>query len=304
MARPFHIDLPTVLCAGDLFTLLHEESPGLWRQGTLGEGWRVAQALAALDHLAAQAAALGTDVFGQALWRQLADAHLDLRFVQQVSHPSVLVCQPATDEGWLHAVLDGADWRLAPQAWPQGGTRALRWLVVGGLGLAHEPLASRLLALAAELATQGVKVAYLPHWHESMDAGYDGHFHAWCEAADVVAVSRAELCALCRTPDAASALSRVSAWNPRAHVLQREPDGSLSAYAGLQSWHWAQGGLPTQAHSLALMLAGWLHAQLSGIGDPAMASRWAWSLAQLGVPDAPDWRRRALEALKAAQEAG
>jgi len=302
MARAFHIDLPTVLCAGDLFTLLREEGPGLWRQGTLGEGWRVAQALAALDHLAAQAAALGTDVFGQTLWRQLADAHLDLRFVQQVRHPSVLVCQPLADEAWLHAAADGADWRVAPQAWPQGGTRALRWLVVGGLGLVHEPLASGLQALAARLREQhGVRVAYLPHWHESMDAGYDAHFQAWCEAADVVALSSAELCALCRTPDAASALSRVSAWNPRATVLQREPDGGLRAYAGLQSWHWPPGGLAAQPHALALMLAGWLHANLSGVSDPETAGRWAWTLAQQGLPDTPDWRRRALRAL---QDAG
>jgi fructokinase len=69
----------------------------------------------------------------------------------------------------------------------------------GGISLAREPLAGKLVALAQELKAAGVKISYDPNFRLMMDERYDATLRRMTELADVVKVSEEDLAGLFRT---------------------------------------------------------------------------------------------------------
>lgn len=240
-----HVDLASFVSFGEAMTDFRCEGNGQWRSRSGGSPWRVAVALSRLGQLSAFAGGVSADPFGQALWRASAEAHLDLRFIQQVPKSPLLVMTHGTDPLQQSVIGDdSADLQFRPHALPAGWRHALRWAHFGAISLTREPLAARLVALAESLKDEGVRLSYDPQYRISMDSRYDRTLERMCRLADVIKVSDDDLRGLFRSRDPHVGLAQIAAWNPRAIVMLALSDGSARLFH-------PQGDLIARAPSLA-----------------------------------------------------
>ncbi|MEJ6005397.1 PfkB family carbohydrate kinase [Paucibacter sp. AS339] len=240
-----HPDLPRFVSFGEVRVDLRRVGADQWRSTCAGAPWQVAMALSSLGELSAFAGAISRDAFGREIWQACAEAHLDLRFLQQLPKPPLLhfIEEPQSARpqglGAEDSILIGseaADLFFRPEGLPAGWVKALRWAHFGGLGLVREPLAGRLSALAEGLKAEGKKISYAPGYWSLMDSRYDDMLERMCRLADVIEVSEAELCALFRCADHHLGLAQISAWNPCAILLLNTQAGRTSIFAGAQEW--------------------------------------------------------------------
>ena len=84
-----HADLASFVSFGEALTDMIRTGPGTWCSRSGGSPWNVAIAMSRLGQLSAFAGGLSKDPFGQELWQASADAHLDLRFIQQFAKQAV-----------------------------------------------------------------------------------------------------------------------------------------------------------------------------------------------------------------------
>ena len=240
-----HPDLAHFVSFGEVRIDLRRVAAHQWRSVCAGSPWQVAMALSSMGELSAFAGAISRDWFGREIWQACAEAHLDLRFLQQLPKPPLLnfVCEgdagdqagPEPEEQ-LRLGSDAVDLYFRPEGLPAGWVKALRWAHFGGLGLVREPLASRLVALAEALKAEGKKISYAPACCAVMDSRYDEMLERMCRLADVIELSQAELCALFRSADYRLGLAQISAWNPAALLLVNFAGQRISLYAGAQEW--------------------------------------------------------------------
>ena len=80
-----------------------------------------------------------------------------------------------------------------PEQLPAGWRQSAEWAHFGGISLAREPLAGRLVALASELRAQGMRLSYDPNYRNLMQTGYRPVFEAMCRLADVIKLSDEEI---------------------------------------------------------------------------------------------------------------
>ncbi|WP_306392192.1 carbohydrate kinase family protein [Telluria beijingensis] len=229
--------LPQFVSAGEALTDLIRTAPDEWSSRTGGAGLNVARAMAALGVPSAFAGSVSTDVFGQALQASAIEAGLDARFLQTHGAPPLLaVVHQSNPPDYFFIGSDSADLRFDPAALPSGWERAARWVHFGGISLARQPLAGRLLALARSLKEGGCRISYDPNFRKPMDSGYDPMLAAMASLADVVKVSDDDLLALFRTDDLATALARLRALNPAATILFTRGAQGAELHAGGQAW--------------------------------------------------------------------
>jgi fructokinase len=176
-------------------------------------------------------------VFGDALWSASADAGLDLRFLQRYPRPPLLaMVHSTTPPDYFFVGENSADLHFDASALPGGWMSDARWLHLGGISLARQPLAGKLLALAREARVAGVRISYDPNYRKLMDASYDATLREMAALADVIKVSDEDLRALFRTDDELDALSQLRAINPLAVVLYTRGAAGASLYAGSGQW--------------------------------------------------------------------
>lgn len=260
MTGVIHPDLPHFVAFGEALTELLRTGPDSWRSRLGGSPWQVAVAMSTLGEMSAFAGAVSNDLFGQALWSASGDAHLDLRFIQQLPHAPLLnVIHPGQHPEQFLVGQDSADLHFRPEGLPAGWLRALRWAHFGGLSLSRPPLSMRLLALAEALKAEGKKISYAPNFRPPMDTRYDDALERMCRLADVIKVSEAELCGLFRSKDYHPGLAQISAWNPEALLLVNRGALGATLYAGAREWHAAP---PPTATDWADKL---------GVGDASLA---------------------------------
>jgi fructokinase len=230
--------MPSVVSFGEALTDLIRSGPEQWTSACGGAPWNLARALAGLGVPAAFGGAISADVFGQALWQAAQAAGLDMRFTQQLSHKSPLlaVVHETAPPQYFFVGDDSADLHFQPESLPAGWRDALQWAHFGGISLAREPLAARLLDLAESLKEQGKRISYDPNFRAmAMDARYDATLQGMCRIADVIKVSDEDLCGLFRSPDPGLGLAQITAWNPHALVLlTRGADGASLFHAGVE----------------------------------------------------------------------
>ncbi|MBI3345867.1 MAG: carbohydrate kinase [Burkholderiales bacterium] len=231
-----HADLPRFVSFGEALTDLVRTGADTWRSSSGGSPWNVAVAMSTLGQLSAFAGAVSQDVFGQAIWQASQDAHLDMRFIQQLPKPPLLAVVHETDPPrYLFIGQDSADLHFRPEGLPMGWTRALRWAHFGSLGLVREPLAGRLLALAEALKAEGRLISYDPNFRAPpMDSRYDDTLEQMCRLADVIKVSDEDLRGLFRLPDHRSGLAQIAAWNPGAWLLLTRGEAGATLYHGVE----------------------------------------------------------------------
>lgn len=221
MTQILHPDLPHFIAFGEALTDLVRTGPDRWRSACGGAPWQVAIALSTLGQLSAFAGAISSDPFGADIWQASQDAHLDMRFIQQLPRPPLLAVTHELDPPRCFLLgQDSADLHFRPEGLPAGWARSLRWAHFGSLGLVREPLAGRLLALAQALKAEGRLISYEPNFRSPpMEASYDDTLEQMCRLADVIAVSEADLRGLFRVHDYRSGLAQIVAWNPNTWLL-------------------------------------------------------------------------------------
>ena len=213
-------DAPELLCIGEALTDKLQQAPDQWISRVGGSTWNVARALAALGGRTAFAGAVSRDLFGDELVRASAAVGLDTRLLQQVERaPLLAIVEQGEPPRYFFVGGDSADLHFDPDALPAGWAGAARRAHFGGISLAREPLASRLVALAERLKGQGVAISYDPNFRKLMAHGYAPTLRRMCGLADVIKVSDDDLRGLFPELALDDAMTRLRAFNPDALYL-------------------------------------------------------------------------------------
>ncbi|MDH4259518.1 MAG: carbohydrate kinase [Gammaproteobacteria bacterium] len=231
------VNLPHFVAVGEALTDLVRTTGNRWISKVGGSSWNVARAVAAQGVDSAFAGAISCCWFGDALWRASKAAALDLRFLQRVDRsPLLAVVVQSRPPQYFFVGDDSADLYFDARALPSGWEEAVAWVHFGGISLAREPLAQRLVALATELHTLGVAISYDPNVRNVMDEQYQATFERMCRLASVIKVSDDDLIGLMRAVDPLQALQQVRARNPQAWWLYTE--GAQGAQLLTPAGHW------------------------------------------------------------------
>jgi len=226
------------VCAGEALTDMIRHDGDVWHSRVGGSTWNVARALAALGAPTAFAGAISQDVFGDALWQASEASGLDLRYLQRYARPPLLaMVHSTTPPDYFFVGENSADLHFDPHTLPANWLHDARWLHFGGISLARQPLADKLVTLATAARAAGVRISYDPNFRKLMDERYDVTLRAMAALADVIKVSDEDLRALFRTDDEAAALAQLRAMNPVAAVLYTRGGEGASLLAGAGMWH-------------------------------------------------------------------
>lgn len=230
-------DAPQLLCAGEALTDLIDQGEDRWVSRVGGSVWNVARALAALGEATAFAGAVSRDRFGDALWAASEAVGLDTRLMQRVPHsPLLAIVERSEPPSYFFVGDDSADLHFDVDALPTGWSATLRWAHFGGISLARQPLAGRLVALAERLKAQGVAISYDPNYRKVMTASYTPTLERMSALADLIKVSDDDLRGLFPGLSVEQGLSRLRLLNPRAMcLLTRAGEGASLFYGEWQA---------------------------------------------------------------------
>lgn len=220
--------LPRLVVFGEALTdLLREPGGERWLARPGGSPWNVARVAARLGVPTGFAGAVSRDLFGDALRRRSAEAGLDLRFLQQVARSPLLAFVTETaPPAYFFVGDDSADLHFDPGALPAGWLEAAEAVHFGSISLAREPLAGRLLALAARCRSAGRHLTFDPNHRSAMGAEYAATLERMVRLAHTVQCSNEDLTHLFPGLGVADALDRLRCWNPTGHLLYtRGADG-------------------------------------------------------------------------------
>jgi len=211
---------PLMLCAGEALTDMIDQGGEHWVSRVGGSTWNVARALAVLGEPTGFAGAISQDRFGDALWAASEEVGLDLRLLQRVPHsPLLAIVEKCEPPRYFFIGEDSADLHFDPAALPAGWADSLRWAHFGGISLAREPLASKLVALAGQLKEKGVAISFDPNFRNLMDERYTPTLQRMAALADLIKVSDDDLRGLFPGLGLDEALRRLRAFNPDAICL-------------------------------------------------------------------------------------
>ncbi|MES2105421.1 MAG: carbohydrate kinase [Pseudomonadota bacterium] len=230
--------LPRFVAAGEALTDMLCSGADTWTAQVGGSTWNVARVVARLGLPSAFAGAVSKDVFGDALAGATAQAGLDARFLQRVGKsPLLAMVYQLSPPQYFFVGDDSADLHFDPALLPPQWQQQAQWVHFGGISLARQPLAGKLLALAAELKQAGVRISYDPNFRALMDAGYDPVLRRMTELADVVKVSDEDLQGLFRSGDMAASFAAMRRWNPHATFLFTKGAQGAALYREDNVWH-------------------------------------------------------------------
>lgn len=229
--------LPEFVSFGEALTDMIRLGENRWASVPGGAPWNVARVMARFGIASAFGGAVSRDCFGDALWLASSEAGLDLRFLQRLDKsPLLAIVHETHPPQYFFVGDDSADLHFDEKLLPRGWERVVRWAHFGGISLAREPLASRLVALAERLKAEGVKISYDPNFRVAMSEAYDPVLVRMAAIADLIKVSEEDLRGLFRTEDEEAAFARLRAMNPAAAFLYTRGGEGASLHVGAQSW--------------------------------------------------------------------
>ncbi|MCB6185302.1 carbohydrate kinase [Leeia sp. TBRC 13508] len=230
--------LPRFVAAGEALTDIIRTGPDTWVTKVGGATWNVGRVMAKLGVPSGFAGAISKDVFGQALHEATEAAGLDMRFLQQpAKSPLLAIVHETQPPKYFFIGDDSADLHFDPSLLPAGWMDAVEWVHFCGVSLARQPLADKLVALAAELKSHGVKISYDPNFRLMMDEQYDPILEKMTKLADIVKVSDEDLVGLFRHDDIDASFDKLRSWNPESAYLYTRGEQGASIHIGTQSWH-------------------------------------------------------------------
>jgi fructokinase len=229
--------LPEFVSFGEALTDMIRQGPDRWVSVPGGAPWNVARVMAGFGIPSAFGGAVSEDCFGEALWQASTLAGLDLRFLQRCARsPLLAIVHETQPPQYFFVGDDSADLHFQLDALPAGWTDAVRWAHFGGISLAREPLAARLVRLAERLKAGGVKISYDPNFRAAMSEVYDPVLSRMTAIADLIKVSEEDLRGLFRTSDEELAFGRLRAMSPAAAFLYTRGSEGASLHVGAQVW--------------------------------------------------------------------
>jgi fructokinase len=229
--------LPEFVAAGEALTDMQRTGADNWTSAVGGSTWNVARVVARLGVATAFAGAISEDLFGEALHGASVAAGLDVRFLQRVARPPLLAfVHQSEPPAYFFVGNDSADLYFDPTQLPAGWQGAARWVHFGGISLAREPLAGRLVGLAQQLKNAGVCISYDPNFRQLMESGYDATLQSMTGLADLVKISDEDLVGLFRDDDVERAFATLRAFNPRATYLRTSGAAGATLYVGAATW--------------------------------------------------------------------
>lgn len=155
---------------GEALTDFIRQPDGQWQALPGGACWNVARVGARLGVATGYAGSISNDVFGEELRTLTQAAGLDMRYLQQTNKsPLLAMVTSTTPPDYFFVGDDSADLYFDPQQLPAGWMDEAKILHFGCISLAREPLASRLLEVAAEGARRGKRIGFDPNWRKLMD---------------------------------------------------------------------------------------------------------------------------------------
>jgi fructokinase len=223
-------DALTMVCAGEALTDMIHGGNEQWVSRVGGSTWNVARALAALGEPTGFAGAISNDRFGDALWKASEEANFDLRLLQRVERSPLLAIVESEPPSYFFVGDDSADLHFDPAQLPEGWMDNLRWAHFGGISLARQPLAARLVELARTLKSRGVKISFDPNFRNLMDAKYMPTLAAMATLADLIKVSDDDLRGLFPGLELDAALNKIRAFNLDALCLFTRGGQGASLY--------------------------------------------------------------------------
>ncbi|AIY42476.1 Fructokinase [Collimonas arenae] len=230
-------NLPQFISAGEALTDLIRTGEEQWLSKTGGSTWNVARAAASLGASSAFAGAISQDWFGDQLYAASQESGLDLRFLQRAARSPLLAVVYETTPPQYNFIGDNsADLAFDPDLLPAGWQQAVQWVHFGGISLTRAPLAGRLIELAEDLHSRGVKISYDPNFRNVMDQRYDSVLKKMAQLADVIKVSDEDLAGLFRSDDTDAALATLRDFNPSATILLTLGSQGAAIHAGAEHW--------------------------------------------------------------------
>ncbi|KAB8044372.1 carbohydrate kinase family protein [Janthinobacterium aquaticum] len=231
------VTFPRFVSAGEALTDMLRTGADQWSSQVGGSTWNVARVMARLGVPSAFAGAVSLDVFGDALAAANDAAGLDGRFLQRYARsPLLAIVHELHPPTYYFIGDDSADLHFDASVLPEGWMAGAQWVHFGGISLAREPLAGKLVALAEALKAAGVKISYDPNFRVMMDERYDATLVRMTALADVVKVSDEDLAGLFRHDDIDSAFATLRSWNPDATYLYTRGEKGAALYRGEQVW--------------------------------------------------------------------
>ena len=230
-------DFPAFVSAGEALTDMLRTGSDQWSSQVGGSTWNVARVMARLGVPSAFAGAVSLDVFGDALKNANDAAGLDARFLQRYAKsPLLAIVHELHPPTYYFIGDDSADLHFDAAQLPAGWMQGAQWVHFGGISLAREPLAGKLVALAEALKAAGVKISYDPNFRVMMDERYDATLARMTALADVVKVSDEDLAGLFRHDDIDASFALLRSWNPQASFLYTRGAAGAALYRGEQVW--------------------------------------------------------------------
>lgn len=228
---------PLFVSFGEALTDLIRRDGNTWTSVPGGAPWNVARVMACFGVSSAFGGAISRDCFGDVLWRESEQAGLDLRFLQRPDKsPLLAIVHETHPPTYFFVGDDSADLHFDVSALPAGWENTVRWAHFGGISLAREPLAGRLVSLAERLHERGVRISYDPNFRAVMDECYDPVLRRMMAVADLVKVSEEDLRGLFRTDNEEGAFARLRAMNPDAPVLYTRGGEGAALHVGERAW--------------------------------------------------------------------
>jgi fructokinase len=226
------LPLPLIVSAGEALTDLVTLGADSWQAHPGGAAWNVARAVAALGVSSAFAGAVGLDNFGDDLWNAAQAAGLDLRFMQRSPQPTLMaVVYSVSPPAYRFLGENSADLRFDPAALPAGWTGAARWLHLGGISLARQPLAGQLLTLMDSAKAAGVKISFDPNARiVHGDPAYRPIFERVLRQSDLIKVSDEDLRFFFPDHDEDAALRVLRGLNAQAPIVVTRGGDGASLY--------------------------------------------------------------------------
>ncbi len=230
-------DFPQFISFGEALTDLIRREADAWVSVPGGAPWNMARVMACFGVPSAFGGAISRDSFGDALWQASEQSGLDMRFLQRpAKSPLLAIVHETHPPKYFFVGDDSADLHFDVSALPAGWEGAVRWAHFGGISLARQPLAERLVSLAEKLQGRGVRISYDPNFRAAMDERYDPILARMMAIADLVKVSEEDLRGLFRTGDEEGAFARLRAMNPEAPILYTRGGEGAALYAGDKVW--------------------------------------------------------------------
>ena len=229
--------LPQFVSFGEALTDMLRVGPDAWKSVPGGAPWNVAQVMACFGVPSAFGGAISQDCFGDDLWQTSVKARLDLRFLQRHDKsPLLAIVHETQPPKYFFVGDDSADLHFDVSALPQGWEGEVRWAHFGGISLARQPLAERLVSLAERLKKLGVHISYDPNFRVAMDKDYDPILARMVAIADLIKVSEEDLRGLFRTEDEEGAFATLRAMNTGAAFLYTRGAEGATLHVGDKTW--------------------------------------------------------------------